>query len=125
MSNSAYKINKGINKPIEFKGLKAQYIWYLAIGMLLLLLGFAILYMIDVNAYVSIALIVGAGTGFFCWVYRLSNTYGEHGMKKKMASRNIPKNVKCYNRQVFITYHQPEKTRDGKKYIRYTTHTGC
>ncbi|MBC7536286.1 MAG: DUF4133 domain-containing protein, partial [Ferruginibacter sp.] len=25
MSNSVYQINKGINKPIEFKGLKAQY----------------------------------------------------------------------------------------------------
>src|SRR4029450_6697341 len=27
MSTSVYKINKGINKPIEFKGLKARYIW--------------------------------------------------------------------------------------------------
>jgi len=27
--SSVYKINKGINKPIEFKGLKAQYIAYL------------------------------------------------------------------------------------------------
>ncbi|MEO7488719.1 MAG: DUF4133 domain-containing protein [Ferruginibacter sp.] len=26
MSNSVYQINKGINKSIEFKGLKAQYI---------------------------------------------------------------------------------------------------
>jgi hypothetical protein len=32
--NSVYKINKGINKPIEFKGLKAQYIGYLGIGIL-------------------------------------------------------------------------------------------
>ena len=27
MGNSVYQINKGINKAIEFKGLKAQYIW--------------------------------------------------------------------------------------------------
>ena len=33
MANSVYKINKGINKPIEFKGLKAQYIWYLGGGL--------------------------------------------------------------------------------------------
>lgn len=26
MSNIVYQINKSINKPIEFKGLKAQYI---------------------------------------------------------------------------------------------------
>ena len=32
MSNSVYKVNKGINKPIEFRGLKAQYIWWLGGG---------------------------------------------------------------------------------------------
>lgn len=35
MSNSVYQINKGINKPIEFKGLKAQYIWYLGGGLVI------------------------------------------------------------------------------------------
>ena len=29
MANSVYVINKGINAPITFKGLKAQYIWWL------------------------------------------------------------------------------------------------
>ena len=29
--SSVYTINKGVNKPIEFKGLKAQYIAYLAV----------------------------------------------------------------------------------------------
>ncbi|HMT97439.1 MAG TPA: DUF4133 domain-containing protein, partial [Ferruginibacter sp.] len=33
MSNSVYQINKGINRSIEFKGLKAQYIWYLGGGL--------------------------------------------------------------------------------------------
>jgi lipopolysaccharide export LptBFGC system permease protein LptF len=108
MSNSVYKINKGINKPIEFKGLKAQYIWYLAIGIGVLLLGFAVLYMIGVNSYINIGVIALAGTGIFFWVYRLSNTYGEHGMKKQMARRSIPRIVKCYTRNGFITYHRKE-----------------
>ena len=43
--NSVYKINKGINKPIEFKGLKAQYIGYLGAGVIVLLILFAIFYM--------------------------------------------------------------------------------
>ena len=30
---TVYYINKGINKPIVFKGLKAQYIGYLAVGL--------------------------------------------------------------------------------------------
>ena len=32
MSKSVYKMNKGINKPFEFKGLKAQYISPLTFG---------------------------------------------------------------------------------------------
>jgi hypothetical protein len=104
MSNSVYKINKGINKSIEFKGLKAQYIWYLAAGIIGLLLLFAILYMVGVNSYISIGLIAIAGVGVFIWVYKLSNTYGEHGMKKKLATRNIPHVVKCYSRKLFIIY---------------------
>ena len=46
MSNSVYQINKGINKSIEFKGLKAQYIWYFAGGVIALLILFAIMYII-------------------------------------------------------------------------------
>ena len=104
MSNSVYKINKGINKSIEFKGLKAQYIWYLAgaIGALLLL--FAILYMIGVNSFISLAIVGLVGTCVFIWVFKLSNSYGEHGMKKKLASRNIPNQIKCYSRNLFIKY---------------------
>jgi hypothetical protein len=102
MSNSVYKINKGINKSIEFKGLKAQYIWWLAAGIVGLLLLFAILYMIGVNSYISIGVILLSGTFVFVWVYKLSNTYGEHGMKKKMAARSIPKVVKCYSRNQFV-----------------------
>jgi len=101
MANSVYKINKGINKSIEFKGLKAQYIWYLGAGIVALLLLFAILYMIGLNSYISIVVIALAGTGIFVWVYKLSNTYGEHGMKKKMAARSIPKVIKCHSRHQF------------------------
>jgi Domain of unknown function (DUF4133) len=104
MSNSVYKINKGINKSIEFKGLKAQYIWWLAGGIVGLLLLFAILYMIGVNSFICIGVIAVAGVVVFIWVYKLSNTYGEHGMKKKMAARNIPHVVKCYSRKLFIAY---------------------
>ena len=82
MSTSVYTINKGINKPIEFNGLKAQYIWYLGGGLLLLLILFAILYICGVNTYVLLFLIIGLGTGLFMHVYRLSRKYGEHGMMK-------------------------------------------
>lgn len=90
MSNSIYRINKGINKPIEFKGLKAQYIWYLGAGVLALLITFAILFILGINPFVCLFIIAIAGTLLIVKVYRLSHTYGEHGMMKKLAHRQIP-----------------------------------
>ncbi len=102
MSTSVYPINKGINKPIEFKGLKAQYIWWLAGGLLGLLISFAILYICGVNSFVCVGIIIVSGTVLFMHVYRLSLKYGQHGMMKAVAKRSIPANVKVYSRSVFI-----------------------
>ena len=102
MSNSVYPINKGINKPIEFKGLKAQYIWYLGGGLVALVILFAILYITGVNSYICLGVVLMLGTLLFFFVYKLSNTYGEHGIMKALARRSIPKAVKIYSRKTFL-----------------------
>lgn len=102
MANSVYKINKGINKPVEFRGLKAQYIWYLGGGLVVLLIAFAILYVIGINTFFCVGLIVVLGTILFMQVYKLSNKYGEHGMMKKVARRIVPHVIKSYSRKVFF-----------------------
>ncbi len=81
MKTSVYRINKGINKPIEFS---------------------AILYICGLNTFVRLALILILGTALFMYVYRLSHKYGEHGMMKKMARRRVPKVIKNYSRRVFL-----------------------
>ena len=101
MTNSIYKINKGINKSIEFRGLKAQYIWYLGGGLVILLILFAILYIIGVNTFFCVGIIVILGTGLFMHVYTLSDKYGEHGMMKKVAKRGVPDTIRSYSRKVF------------------------
>ena len=40
-----YPINKGIGRPVEFKGLKAQYLFLFAGGLLAAFILFLILYM--------------------------------------------------------------------------------
>jgi hypothetical protein len=102
MTNSVYKINKGINKPVEFRGLKAQYIWWLGGGLVILLIVFVILYVIGVNTFFCVGLIVILGTGLFIQVYKLSNKFGEHGMMKNVAKRSIPKGLKSYSRKSFF-----------------------
>jgi hypothetical protein len=101
MSTSVYTINKGINKPIEFKGLKAQYIWYLGGGLLVLLILFAVLYICGVNTFACLAITLMSGTALFMYVFRLSGKYGEHGMMKSLAKKGIPTVIKSYSRKVF------------------------
>jgi hypothetical protein len=101
MANSVYKINKGINQPIEFKGLKAQFIWYLGGGLVGLLLLYAVMYFLQVNTYISLVVIAAAATTLFTWVYKMSNTYGEHGIMKKVARRAVPGVLKLRSRKLF------------------------
>jgi hypothetical protein len=98
---SIYKINKGINKPIEFKGLKAQYIWWLGGGFLIMLAFFALLYFIGVNTYVCVAIVLALGTVMIMVIYRVSDTYGEHGLLKKLARHNMPDQIICRSRKTF------------------------
>ncbi len=103
MGNSVYLVNKGINKSIEFKGLKAQYIWYFGGGITVLLIVFAIMYIIGINSLICIAIILIAGTILVIKLYALSNTYGEYGMMKKLARRSVPKVIKSKSRSAFFT----------------------
>ncbi|WP_129747052.1 DUF4133 domain-containing protein [Flavobacterium anhuiense] len=100
--NSVYQINKGINQSIEFKGLKAQYIWYLGGGVVFLMILFAILYIIGVPSLICVG-IIGTAGGFLVFkIYRMSNQYGEYGMMKAFAKKQIPKFINVKSREVFI-----------------------
>lgn len=102
MANSIYTINKGVNASLEFKGLKAQYIWWLAGGLLCLLILFAILYVLGVNTYLCLLIIVAFGALLFTQVYRMSKTYGQYGLMKRAAFRKVPEVIKCKSRKMFI-----------------------
>ncbi|MDX5421851.1 MAG: DUF4133 domain-containing protein [Hymenobacteraceae bacterium] len=101
MSNSVYRINKGINRPIEFKGLKGQYIWYFGGGVITLLLLFAIFYASGLPLFACMGLILAAGTLMTHKLYQLSNTYGPDGLMKKLAARRVPRVVRVDSRTVF------------------------
>lgn len=99
---SVYQINKGVSKPIVFKGLKAQYIAYLAIGLVLLLISFAILYICGLSLWIILPVIFGLGTALCFTVFRLSHHFGEHGLSKHFAKKQLPDFLKCNSRRVFI-----------------------
>ena len=66
-----YPINKGIGRPVEFKGLKAQYLFIFAGGLLAAFILFATVWL----------------------TFRLNAKYGEHGLMKLGATRMRPRHV--------------------------------
>lgn len=102
MANSVYQINKGINRSIEFKGLKAQYIWYLGGGVVALLIVFAAMYLIGLPTFLCVGIILTTGTLLVMKIYKMSNKYGEHGLMKALARKQVPKLIKSGSRKIFM-----------------------
>ena len=96
-----YEINKGINKPIEFKGLKAQYIGYLGGGLVALLLLFAILYLLGTPVLLCVLFVAAGGSALFYKVFEMSRKYGEHGLMKRNARKSLPDYLRFKSRRMF------------------------
>jgi hypothetical protein len=88
-----YGINKGIGKPAEFQGLKAQYLFIFAGGLLGLFVVFVVMYMAGIGQWVCIAFGLGSALILVYGTFYLNSKYGEHGLMKAQARRNYPRYV--------------------------------
>lgn len=79
---NSYNINKGIGRTVEFKGLKAQYLFIFAGGLLGTLILVMILYMAGVNSY--ICLFIGAG----CFAHRMADLFTEPKVRRTRADES-------------------------------------
>lgn len=71
-----FNINKGIGKSVEFKGLKAQYLFIFAAGLLAVFVVFVIMYMIGINQWVCIGFGVIAASVLVWMTFNLNTKYG-------------------------------------------------
>lgn len=86
-----YPINKGIGRSVEFQGLKSQYLFIFAGGLLALFVLFVILYMAGVNQWICIGF-GGTSTSILVWqTFSLNRRYGEHGLMKRSALHSHPR----------------------------------
>jgi len=99
---SVYAVNKGINTSIEFKGVKAQYISYLAVGTLILLMLFVVGYLVHLSYFILLPSLLIIGVGLYMYVTRLSDKYGEHGLMKAGSYRALPKVIVSRGRSQFL-----------------------
>jgi len=107
-----YSINKGIGRPAEFKGLKSQYLFIFAGGLLSVFIVFVIMYMIGINQLFCIGFgIVSAGT--LVWgTFYLNDKYGEHGLMKLHAKKHHPRFI--INRRRMIQLIARVKRKGGE-----------
>ena len=90
-----YNINKGIGRTVEFKGLKAQYLFIFAGGLLGTLILVMILYMAGVNSYICLFLGAGGASLIVLQTLSLNRKYGEHGLLKIRARKRHPRYIIC------------------------------
>ena len=86
-----YPVNKGIGRAVEFKGLKAQYLFIFVGGLLALFVLFVILYMIEIDQWICIGFGVVSASVLVWQTFALNARYGEHGLMKLGATKSHPR----------------------------------
>ena len=86
-----YPINKGIGRSVEFKGLKAQYLFIFCGGLLALFVLFVILYMVGIDQWLCIGFGAVSASVLVWQTFALNARYGEHGLMKLGAQRSRPR----------------------------------
>lgn len=110
----SYNINRGIGRGVEFQGLKAQFLYGFAGGLLGTLILVMVLYMAGVNMYICM------GTGALCssvivWqTFSLNRKYGQHGLMKAAARRKHPKYI-ISRKPVYRYFHATLKANSHEK----------
>jgi len=103
-----YAINKLINRPLEFKGLKGQYVPLLGLGLVSLLLLFVTLYLLGLPLWLLLLLVFSLGSLLFFVIYRLSRRFGRYGLLKWQAARRMPQAIRFPSRKLFFNIQHPQ-----------------
>jgi len=95
-----YPVNKGAGNPVEFKGLKSQYLFVFAGGLVMVLLAVVILYLVGVDQWICISFGSISG-GLLVWMtFRLNARYVNHGLMKLLAEKRHPRYL-IHRKRVF------------------------
>lgn len=105
-----YPINKGIGRPVEFKGLKAQYLFLFAGGLLAAFILFIILYMAGAGQWLCIGFGASSASALVWLTFRLNAKYGEHGLMKLGAARMRPRYL-LHRRKTARMFKQRKKKK--------------
>lgn len=85
-----FEINKGIGRTVEFKGLKAQYLYFFSGALLVTFLIVVILLFAQTPILFVVAVILLLGGGSVWFSFKVNKKYGQYGLMKLLASKRRP-----------------------------------
>jgi membrane protein YdbS with pleckstrin-like domain len=88
-----FNINKGINKPVEFKGLKSQYLIIFVVGLLAIIILFMVMYVSGVPQSICIGFAIVTAPLLVWQTFSLNIKYGTHGLMKLQAVKSYPRRI--------------------------------
>lgn len=111
-----YSINKGVGRNPEFKGLKSQYLFIFAGGLLAVFILFVVMYMAGINQWFCIGFGVVAASVLVYLTFYLNSRYGEHGLMKLLAVGNHPRFIINRGQRPFLNFrpHTSKKQSNEK-----------
>ena len=90
---SEYSINKGIGRSVEYKGLKAQYLFIFTGGLLGDFVLFVVMYMCGVPQWFCIGLGVITASILVWLTFHLNAKYGQYGLMKLTSVKYRPRYI--------------------------------
>lgn len=105
-----WEINKGVGRKVEFKGLKAQYLFFFAGGLLAVFILVVVLYLCGISQIACLVIGVVGATLVVWQTFAMNRKYGQYGLMKQGAVRMHPRYL-LNRRTVFhlIRNLQPKK----------------
>ena len=109
---ASWEVNKGVGRTVEFKGLKAHYLFLFAGGLLSIFILVVILYLCGISQIICLGIGVVGATLVVWQTFAMNRKYGQYGLMKQGAVRMHP----CYllnRRTVFhlIRNLQPKRKK--------------
>lgn len=96
-----YTINKGVNRPLDFYGLKETYIFYFAGGVTCAIVSYFILQFLIAWVAILVALLIAVAS--YAVTYYLNDKYGANGLSKRMAQNACPKRIQLKRTRKLIS----------------------
>ena len=88
-----WEINKGVGRTVEFKGLKAQYLFLFAGGLLAVFFLVVVLYLCGIGQIVCLGLGLVGGSLVVWQTFAMNGKYGRYGLMKQGSIKLHPRSL--------------------------------